>query len=73
MIKLYTLPNCTICEELRSYMRNNHIAYEEANVANNPRALAKMANEGINNFPAVEINGVIYSGNVNELKKIVSL
>ena len=72
MIKAYTLQNCPMCEELKSYMKNSHIAYEEANVETDPRALAKMTIEGIEQYPAVEINGTIYAGNVDELKNIVS-
>ena len=47
MVKTYTLPNCPMCEELKSYMRNSHINYEEANVESDPRALARMTMEGI--------------------------
>ena len=72
MIKIYTIPKCPLCEELRRYMKNNYINYVEANIENDPKALARMTIEGINNYPAVEINGIIYSGNVNELKRIVS-
>lgn len=73
MVKTYTLPNCPMCEELKSYMRNSHIAYEEANVESDPKALARMTIEGIEQYPAVEINGTVYSGDVDELKSIVSL
>mgnify|MGYP004675174911 FL=1 len=72
MVKTYTIPNCPMCEELKSYMRNSHINYEEANVESDPRALARMTMEGIEQYPAVEINGMIYSGDVSELKNIVS-
>ena len=72
MVKTYTLPNCPMCEELKSYMRNSPINYEEANVESDPRALARMTMEGIEQYPAVEINGMIYSGDVSELKNIVS-
>lgn len=72
MVKTYTLPNCPMCEELKSYMKNSHIAYEEADVETDPKALSKMTFEGINQFPAVEINGIIYSGDVSDLKNIVS-
>lgn len=73
MVKVYTLSNCPMCEELKSYMNNSHISYEEANVESNPRALARMTIEGVEQYPAVELNGQIYPGNVDYLKKIVSL
>ncbi len=72
MIKVYTLPNCPKCEDLKSYMKKNYIAYREENVEANPRALAKMTYEGINDYPVLEIDGRIYSENVNTLKSIIS-
>lgn len=72
MIKVYILPNCQRCEELKIYMKNNGIQYQELNVENNPRALAKMTMEGIDQYPVVEINGRLYKNDVGQLKKIVS-
>ena len=42
MVKAYTMTNCPMCEELKAYMRNSHIAYEEANVDTDPGARAKI-------------------------------
>ena len=73
MIKTYTLPNCQICEELKAYMRKNNINFQDINVETNPKALAKMTMEGIEKYPAVEINGVIYTDELSKLKKMVSV
>lgn len=73
MIKTYTMPNCPMCEELKSYMKNSHIQFEEANVEEDFMARAKMVSLDIDQMPAVEVNGKVYSGDVNELKNIVTM
>ena len=73
MIKAYTMTNCPMCEELKAYMRNSHIAYEEANVDTDPGARAIMVFNDIDQMPAVEVNGKLYSGDVDELKNIVKM
>lgn len=72
MINAYVLSNCQRCEELKAYMRKNGIAYQELNVESNPRALARMTMEGIDQYPVVEIDGRLYDDDVSALKRIVS-
>ena len=62
-----------MCEELKNYMKNSHISYEETNVEEDLVARAKMVSLDIDQMPAVEVNGKIYSGNVDELKNIVAM
>lgn len=73
MIKTYTIPNCPMCEELKSYMKSSHIDYTETNVEEDFMARAKMVSLDIEQMPAVEINGKIYSGDIEELKNIVRI
>lgn len=73
MIKAYTMTDCPMCEELKKYMRNSNIAYEEANVDTNHTARAQMALHDIEQMPALEIDGKFYSGDVDELKNIVRM
>ena len=73
MIKTYTMPNCPMCEELKSYMKNSHIQFEETNVEEDFMARAKMVSLDIDQMPAVEVNGKVYSGDVNELNNIVTM
>ena len=73
MIKTYTMPNCPMCEELKSFMMKSHITYEETNVEEDFRAYAKLTSLDIDQMPAVEINGKFYSGDIEELKNIVSM
>lgn len=72
MIKVYVLTNCQRCEDLKIFMRKNNILHQELNVEKNPRALARMTIEGIEQYPIIEINGKLYKDNVEQLKKIVS-
>ena len=73
MIKTYTMPNCPMCEELKSYMKNSHIQFEEANVEEDFMARAKMVSLDIEQMPAIEMNGKVYARNVEELKNIVTM
>ena len=54
-------------------MKNSHIQFEEANVEEDFMARAKMVSLDIDQMPAVEVNGKVYSGNVDELKNIVAM
>ena len=73
MVKAYTMTNCPMCEELKAYMNSNHIVYEEANVELDFTARAKMTFNDIEQMPAIEIDGKLYSGDVDELKNIVKM
>lgn len=73
MVKMYTMTNCPMCEELKNYMKSSHIDYEEANVEEDFMARAKMVSLDIDQMPAIEMNGQIYAKDVEELKSIVSM
>ena len=53
MIKTYTIPNCPMCEELKSYMKLSHIDYTETNVEEDFMARAKMFSLDIDQMTAV--------------------
>ena len=71
MIKVYVLPNCQRCEDLKNFMRKNHVAYREMNIETDPKALAKMTMAGIEQYPVVEIDNHLYFDNLSMLKEIV--
>ncbi len=73
MVKMYTIPNCPMCEELKNYMKNSHIDYTETNVEEDFMARAKMVSLDIEQMPAIEMNGKIYAKDVEELKNIVTM
>lgn len=71
MIRAYTMPDCPMCEELKQYMKASHINFEESNVEEDFIARAKLVSLDIEQMPAIEMNGHVYSGDVEELKKMV--
>lgn len=71
MLRVYIMPNCKRCEELKIFLKNKNIVCEELNVEKNPKALAKMVSNGIEQYPVVEINGRLYDREVNDLKKLI--
>lgn len=73
MVKMYTIPNCPMCEELKNYMKSSHIDYTETNVEEDFMARAKMVSLDIEQMPAIEMNGKIYAKDVEELKSIVTM
>ena len=73
MVKIFTIPNCPMCEELKNYMKNSHIDYTETNVEEDFTARAKMVSLDIEQMPAIEMNGKIYAQDVESLKNIVTM
>ncbi len=73
MVKMYTIPNCPMCEELKNYMKSSHIDYTETNVEEDFMARAKMVSLDIEQMPAIEMNGKVYARDVEELKNIVTM
>ena len=73
MIKTYTIPNCPMCEELKHYMKDSQIAFEEKNVEEDFMARAKLVSLDIEQMPAVEVNGKVYSGDIDEIKKFIAI
>ena len=71
MIRVYVLPNCPKCEELKRYMRSKKVRFEEINIGKDSKALARMTMRGIDEFPTLEINGVLYTDTVASLKRLL--
>jgi glutaredoxin len=73
MIKTYTMNGCPMCEELKKYMKLSNINFEEKNVDEDFTARAKLVILDIEQMPAVELNGKVYSGDLEELKHLVAM
>ena len=64
-IKVYSVPSCTPCTTLKSWLKNNHIAYEEVSAGDLPdnefervtTAIISVSKLGQRSFPAVCIIG----------------
>ncbi len=73
MVKMYTIPNCPMCEELKNYMKSSHIDYTETNVEEDFKARAIATRFDIEQMPFIEMDGKIYAKDVEELKNIVTM
>lgn len=71
MITIYTIPSCTRCDELKSFMKENNIEYQEKNAMNDFRTKAKMIAKGFNVMPVIGVADQYYNGNLNYLKTVV--
>jgi glutaredoxin len=69
MIKAYTMTGCPMCEELKKYMKDSNINFEEKNVDEDFTARAKLVSLDIEQMPAIEVDGSVYSEDVQNLKK----
>ena len=67
MLKLYTTTTCPRCQALKGMFKENEIQYEEVNIENDFVARAKLLENDIYQVPALEVNGVVRSGEVEEL------
>lgn len=63
MIKIYTTSSCPYCVMAKDYLKSKNIAYEEANVSNDPIARQEMIDKsGQMGVPVLDINGNIIIG-----------
>lgn len=68
MFKLYSQPNCPNCEELKDYLKDRNIDFEELNVKENHAARAFMIMNDIETTPAVSLNGNLFGGELDAIK-----
>lgn len=68
MFKLYSQPNCPNCDDLKSYLKDREIKFEELNVVEDHAAKAFMIMNDVETTPAVYVNGNLYAGEINEIK-----
>lgn len=63
MVKIYSTPTCIYCNNLKKYLTEKSIAYQEVNVAADESELEKMvAISGQMGVPVVEIEGNVVIG-----------
>ena len=75
MIKIYSTPYCSICEALKSWMKENKIEFESIDVSENEEARNKMVE--ISNqlsVPVSEVNdNVIIGFDLKKFKEILGV
>jgi len=63
MIKIYSTPTCVYCNNLKKYLSEKSIGFEEIDVSVNEKELEKMvAISGQMGVPVVEIDGNVIIG-----------
>jgi len=63
MIKIYSTPTCIYCHNLKKFLKEHNIQFEDINVAENQEALKEMVEKsGQMGVPVVEIDGQIVVG-----------
>jgi len=63
MITIYSTPTCVYCNNLKKYLTEKNIKYEEVDVSKDQQALEKMINiSGQMGVPVSDIDGNIVIG-----------
>ena len=74
MFKLYTQEDCPNCEELKMFLKEKGITYEEVDVNNDTKARAFMIMNDLETTPALTVEDSIICGPVMDMKsKIESI
>ncbi len=68
MFKLYTQENCPNCEELKEFLKEKGISYDEVDVNNDTKARAFMIMNDLETTPALTMNDNIIAGEVMDMK-----
>ena len=67
-IVIYTKKTCSWCDQLKNWLKNQEITFDEVNVEENEKALQLIKNQGLMTVPQVFIDGIhrphepVYSG-----------
>ena len=72
MVKIYTTTTCPRCQVLKGKFKESAIPYEEVNIEEDFVARAKLIENDIYQVPALEINGQIKQGEVEELMQFTN-
>lgn len=72
MVKLYTTSTCPRCQALKGMFKEGEIPYEEINIEEDFVARAKLIENDIYQVPALEVNGVVKTGEIEELSKFAN-
>ena len=53
MIKVYSKPNCELCEMTKEFLKAHYVEFEEINVEKNEEALEIIREKGFETLPVV--------------------
>ena len=74
-VKVYSTPTCPWCMKAKEFLKENHIKYAEANVADDEKELKEMIEKsGQTGVPVIDVGGTILLGfDKNALKRALGL
>ena len=68
MFKLYTQENCPNCEELKGFLQEKGIAYDEIDVNQDTKARAFMIMNDLETTPAIATGDNVFAGDLVDIK-----
>lgn len=68
MFKVYTQENCPNCEELKSFLYEKGVEFEELDVNKDTKARAMMIMNDLETTPALYVDGNVLGGEVDQIK-----
>lgn len=71
MFKVYTQENCPNCEEIKSFLFEKGIEFEELDVNKDTKARALMIMNDLETTPALYVNGSVFGGEIEQIKSRV--
>ena len=74
-IRIYSTPTCIYCNNLKKFLKEHNIKFEEIDVSSNEEALQEMIRKsGQMGVPVVDIDGEIIVGfDKNRISKLLGL
>lgn len=70
---VYSSTNCHYCAQLKQYLQDQHIAYEERNIDTNPEYARQLEQLGMMSVPVTVIGGMQILGlNPSRIKKALA-
>ena len=73
MFKIYTQENCPNCEELKSFLKDKNISFEELDINVDTKARAVMVMNDLETTPAVSIDGKVFGGELDCISGLVGV
>jgi glutaredoxin-like YruB-family protein len=74
-VKVYSTPTCTICKQLKNFLKEKDIRFQDIDVAGDTKAVQEMIEKsGQMSVPVIEIDGKVIVGyDRKELEKALNL
>lgn len=74
-VKIYSTPNCPFCKQVKQFLNENHIPFEDIDVSvNQPAAQEMIGKSGQLGVPVIDIDGSIVIGyDKGKIKELLGL